>query len=53
MTFLIHRIVNIIRLKTTLINDITYKAKGKVIDINVYCNKDISETPNVKIQFTR
>lgn len=34
------------RLKTTLINDITYKAKGKVIDINVYCNKDISETPN-------
>ena len=34
------------RLKSTLINDTTFKTKGKIIDINIYCNKDISETPN-------
>ena len=34
------------RLKSTLINDTTFKTKGRIIDINIYCNKDISETPN-------
>ena len=34
------------RLKKTMINDTTFKSKGKLIDINVYCNKDISESTN-------
>lgn len=34
------------RLKTPIINDVTFKAKGKVIDINVYCNKDIANSNN-------
>lgn len=33
-------------MKSTLINDTTFKTKGRIIDINIYCNKDISETPN-------
>jgi hypothetical protein len=34
------------RLKTPMINDITFKAKGKVIDIDIYCNKDIETSSN-------
>lgn len=34
------------RLRIPMINDVTFKAKGKVIDINVYCNKDISTSNN-------
>lgn len=34
------------RLKVPMINDITFKAKGKVVDINVYCNRDIANSNN-------
>lgn len=35
------------RLKTTMINDTTFKAEGRVVDINVYCNKkDIASSNN-------
>lgn len=34
------------RLKIPMINDTTFKTKGRVIDINVYCNKDISTSTN-------
>jgi len=34
------------RLKVPMINDVTFKAKGTVIDIDVYCNKDISTSNN-------
>ena len=34
------------RLKVPMINDITFKAKGQVVDIDVYCNKDIATSNN-------
>jgi hypothetical protein len=34
------------RLRIPMINDATFKSMGKVIDINVYCNKDISTSNN-------
>jgi hypothetical protein len=34
------------RLRTTMINDITFKASGTVVDIDVYCNKDITSFSN-------
>jgi len=34
------------RLKMVMINDTTFKSKGTVVDISVYCNKDISHTNN-------
>ena len=34
------------RLRTPMINDITFKAKGKVVDIDIYCNKDIEQSGN-------
>jgi hypothetical protein len=34
------------RLRTTMINDITFKASGTVVDIDVYCNKDITSSNN-------
>lgn len=34
------------RLKTPMINDVTFKTKGRIIDINVYCNKDIATSNN-------
>lgn len=34
------------RLKTVMINDTTFKSEGTVIDITVYCNKDITTTNN-------
>lgn len=34
------------RLKVPMINDTTFKTKGRVIDINVYCNRDIATSNN-------
>ena len=34
------------RLKVPMINDTTFKTKGRVIDINVYCNRDIASSNN-------
>lgn len=34
------------RLRVPMINDVTFKAKGQVVDINVYCNKDIASSSN-------
>jgi hypothetical protein len=34
------------RLRIPMINDTTFKSKGKVVDINVYCNKDIATSNN-------
>lgn len=34
------------RLRKTMINDTTYKTKGKVVDVRIYCNKDISTSAN-------
>ena len=34
------------RLRVPMINDVTFKAKGQVVDINVYCNKDIATSSN-------
>jgi DNA-directed RNA polymerase beta subunit len=34
------------RLKIPMINDVTFKADGKVVDINIYCNKDIASSNN-------
>ena len=34
------------RLTKPMINDITFKTKGTVIDINIYTNKDIATSPN-------
>lgn len=34
------------RLKVPMINDTTFKTKGRVIDINVYCNRDIATSTN-------
>jgi hypothetical protein len=34
------------RLKVPMINDTTFKTKGRIIDINVYCNKDIATSAN-------
>lgn len=34
------------RLKVPMINDATFKADGCVVDVNVYCNKDIANSNN-------
>lgn len=34
------------RLRVPMINDTTFKTKGQVIDINVYCNRDIATSNN-------
>lgn len=34
------------RLKVPMINDTTFKTKGRIIDINVYCNRDIATSNN-------
>lgn len=34
------------RLRVPMINDTTFKSEGKVVDINVYCNKDIATSNN-------
>ena len=34
------------RLRVPMINDVTFKADGEVIDINIYCNKDIATSNN-------
>lgn len=34
------------RLKVPMINDTTFKTKGRVIDIDVYCNRDIATSNN-------
>ena len=34
------------RLKVPMINDTTFKTKGRVIDMNVYCNRDIATSNN-------
>lgn len=34
------------RLKIPMINDVTFKAQGKIVDINVYCNRDIASSNN-------
>ena len=34
------------RLKVPMINDTTFKTKGRVIDVKVYCNKDIASSNN-------
>lgn len=34
------------RLRVPMINDTTFKTKGQVIDINVYCNRDIAASNN-------
>lgn len=34
------------RLKVPMINDTTFKTKGRVIDVNVYCNRDIATSNN-------